>query len=153
MGRSRIKLKGRRENGSFIQLPHAILESSEYAVLSAHAVKALIDLFAQFRGENNGDFTAAWSVMRKRGWKSKAMLYRALNELIDKGWIIKTRQGGRYLCSLYAVTWKPINTCKGKLDILPTRIAPGTWKNRNTGPYMGHISPTVVPIRRDGNAN
>ena len=147
MARSRVKQKGRMESGSFIQLPHLILESPEYAALSAHAVKALIDLFAQFKGENNGDFTAAWSLMQKRGWKSKAMLYRGLNELIDKGWIIKSRQGGRHRCSLYAVTWKRVNTCKGKLDIEATRSAPGTWKNRNPAPYMGHIGPTVVPIR------
>jgi len=133
MARTLLKSKGRAESGSFIQLPHAILESSEYANLSAPAVKLLLDLFAQFRGKNNGDFTAAWSVMSRRGWRSRDTLRRALAVLIEKGWIIKTRQGGRRICCLYAVTWKAIDNCGEKLDHPPTRTALGTWKKfRNT---------------------
>lgn len=133
MARDLMKAKGRSESGSFIQLPHAILESEEYASLSMPAVKLLLDLFAQYRGKNNGDFAAAWSVMSRRGWRSRDTLRRALEELIEKGWIIKTRQGGKRICCLYGVTWKGIDDCGGKLDHPPTRTAPGTWKKiRNT---------------------
>lgn len=157
MARTRLKVKGRRESGSFAAIPHAILDSPEYAGLSAHAVKALLDLFAQYRGENNGDLTAAWSLMQIRGWTSKALLYRALRELLDKGWIVKTRQGGRHQASLYGVTWKPINPCGGKLDVSPTHVAPGTWKhqrgNQNSGPPVKLCGPTVVPITRRSGVN
>lgn len=156
MARSLRKSKGRAESGSFIQLPHAMLESEEYASLSAHAVKALVDLFSQYRGHNNGDYSAAWSLMSKRGWTSKALLYRALNELQAKGWIDKTRQGWKHRTSLYAVTWKPIDECNGKLDVKPTRTASGAWKqhqNQNGGPPVGHIGPTAVPISKSANAN
>jgi len=128
MARTRDKSKGRKATGSFVQLPHAIFQSAEFAELSAFAVKLLLDLFIQYRGDNNGDFTAAWKVMSKRGWSSRDTLDRALKMLLDNGWIIKTRQGGKHLCNLFGVTWLPIDECSGKLDINPTRIAAGTWK-------------------------
>lgn len=154
MARTRAKTTGRREQGSFIALPHAILESPEYASLSAHAVKLLLDLFSQYRGDNNGDFTAAWKLMKPRGWTSKAMLYRALRELQDKGWIVTTRQGGRAglgasrVCSLFGVTWKPIDPCGGKLDIAATRVASSMWRHENqkATPPVDRIGPTAVPI-------
>lgn len=95
MARNRLKAKGRREFGSFAALPHDVLESESYARLSGHGVKALVDLFGQFRGSNNGDLTAAWKEMARRGWTSKSLLYRGLHELLDNGLIEKTRQGGK----------------------------------------------------------
>ncbi len=125
---SRRKAKGRRNSGSFVAMPHAILESNSYAKLSAPAVKLMLDLYGQYKGSNNGDFAMAWSMMSKRGWRSKDTLYRGRDELLDKGFIIQTRQGGKHRCSLYAVTWKPIDDCNGKLDCSSTRTALGYWK-------------------------
>ncbi len=109
-------------------MPHSILNHQNYAKLSAKAVKLLVDLFSQFYGNNNGDFTAAFSVMHKKGWKSKDTLYKGLHELIGAGFIELTRQGGRHCCSLYAVTWLAIDDCNDKLDVAPTRVASGAWK-------------------------
>lgn len=119
----RSKAKGRRGTARFVALPLAILESQEYARLNGNAVKALVDLFSQYNGKNNGDFTAAWSVMQKRGWKSKATLYAALKVLIELSWVVKTRQGGKHVCTLYGVTWQNIDFCNGKLDIKPDEFA------------------------------
>lgn len=129
MARTWLKTKGRRESGSFVALPHAVIGSDEWAALSAQAVKLLLDLYSQYKGKNNGDLTLAWSIMKPRGWKSKETLYRARDELMEAGWIICARQGGRHIPSLYAVTWQAIDECGGKLDIDETRTAPGTWKN------------------------
>lgn len=128
MARNRLRAKGRRESGSFVSIPHDCLNHSNYTRLSAYAVKLLLDLCAQFRGTNNGDFTAAWRHMKARGWKSKATVARAMRELKLAGWVMQTRQGGRNQCSLYAVTFKPIDSCGGKLDIRGTNTAPGNWK-------------------------
>ena len=128
MAMNHRKAKGRRSGGGFIAIPHAILESEAYAVLSAPAVKLLLDLFGQFRGSNNGDFAMAWSMMSKCGWRSKDTLYKARDVLVDKGFIVQTRQGGKHQCSLYAVTWLTIDECKGKLDCRPTRAPLGYWK-------------------------
>ena len=113
--RSRSRVKG-RSNGSFMSVPHMILEHEQYAKLPMRAVKLLIDVYAQYRGKNNGDLCATWSMMKKRGWKSQDTLNKALNDLINQGWLVLTRQGGRHQASLYAVTFKGIDECGGKLD-------------------------------------
>lgn len=128
MSRKRTKVKGRRESGTFLALPHAILRSKNYINLSPKAIKLLIDLAMQFNGSNNGDYCKTWKIMKKRGWKSNATLHEALKELMYYGFIVCTRQGGRHQASLYAVTWLAIDQCKGKLDINETRTPPGDWK-------------------------
>lgn len=122
--------------------------------MSAHGVKLLIDLFTQYRGGNNGDLAAAWPIMKSRGWTSKATLYRALNELREARWIVVTRQGGaaelgaRRVCSLYAVTWKQIDYCDGKLDVQHTNTPSNTWKKIKTAaPPVDPIGPPAVPIQ------
>lgn len=128
MTRRRDRHKGRSEGGTFVAIPHAVLNSPNYLALSMHARGLLFDMAVQYRGKNNGDLCAAWTLMKRRGWKSKETLGRALKELRDYGFILLTRQGGRNLCSLYALTWRPIDHCGGKLDEPSTVTAPGTWK-------------------------
>lgn len=129
MALSRQKIKGRKVGGSFVSIPHAILEHDNYARLSPRAVKCLLDLYAQYRGKNNGDLCAALSIMRERGWRSKDQLQKAKNELLQTKWIIQTKQGGLGIGpSLYAVTFKAIDECEGKLEVPPTTTAPGDWK-------------------------
>lgn len=76
---------------------------------------------------NNGDISIAWKIMGSRGWHSKETLRQAEIELLDSGFISKTRQGGRNKCNLYAVTWWAIDECKGKLDVKPTAVPPDNW--------------------------
>lgn len=125
---SRIRTKGRKESGSFIMLPHVMLEHGSFTSLSHRAVRLLIDIYFQFKGKNNGDLCVAWSIMRKRGWKSKDQLQKAKTELMEKGWIVLTRQGGRKKPSLYAVTFKAIDECGNKLDRKFTTTPLGYWK-------------------------
>lgn len=95
MARNRQKAKGRKDSGSFVQLPHAILEHPNFARLSHRAVRLLISLYGQYRGQNNGDLCMAYTVMKPLGWKSKDQLHKAKKELLETGWIVQTRQGGR----------------------------------------------------------
>ena len=127
MVRTRRKTMGRADSGGYLKLPHAVLASPNYRMLSAHAVKLLCDLGSQFKGGNNGDLCATWSLMHARGWKSRDTLGKALAELLHYGMIEQTRQGGLHRCSLYALTWHVIDECKGKLDVTPTRVASGKW--------------------------
>ena len=137
----RAGAKGRRSKAPFAGIPKRILDSAEYANLSAVAVKLLLDVTGQYNGRNNGDLTTGWRFMSERGWKSKDTLYRALAELEESGFIIRTRQGRLpRLCSLFAVSFQAIDECGGKLDVRPTSSPPNTW-NKNaslgtaTGPY------------------
>jgi hypothetical protein len=130
MPRKRLTYKGRTEHGSggFFGLPHAVMASPNFRGLSAHAVKLLCDIGGQYRGKNNGDLCATWRVMQRLGWRSRDTLSRALRELLGAGLIELTRQGGLNRCSLYALTWRSIDDCKGKLDVLPTIKPSGLWK-------------------------
>jgi len=117
----RAKLTGRKGQAGFLNIPHSVLESAAYKGLDAWAVKLLVDIAGQFRGANNGDLCATWSVMRDKGWRSPSTLNKALKQLLDGGLIQVTRQGGRNQCSLFAVTWRGIDECKGKIDVKPTK--------------------------------
>lgn len=126
--------KGMAANGrsarltSFAGIPRAVMETDDYKRLPANAKCLLLEFAYQFRGRNNGDLTAAWSVMRERGWKSQTTLCNALQKLLAANLILCTRQG-RFMnpggvCALYALTWNPIDECKGKHDVGPTTTAP-----------------------------
>ena len=120
-------------------LPHAILRHQNFVALSPYAIKLLIDLYMNFNGKNNGDFCATWSLMKKRGWRSEATLNNALKELMYYGWIVCTRQGGKHRASLYAVTFRAIDECGGKLDTPETATAPANWKEEKKQPWKQWI--------------
>lgn len=108
-----------------MQLPHAVLDSPSYIGASSSSKQLLIDIFRQFNGRNNGDLSASFTLMRRRGWKSKSTLARALEGLLTAELIITTREGwfqGAHSsrCALYAVTWLGIDECNGKdLEVKP----------------------------------
>ncbi|VUD41041.1 hypothetical protein TDB9533_00405 [Thalassocella blandensis] len=69
---SRQKSKGRSDsNGGFAGIPRIVLKHSHYQNLSGGAVKLLVELASQFRGKNNGDFTVAYGVLKKKGVQLK----------------------------------------------------------------------------------
>ena len=130
---NRLKAKGRRESGIFVPFPCSVLCHPNFTRLSAKAVKLLMDIVSQLRFRsggtcNNGDLTATWTILKERGWKSRDSLHLSLQELLYYGFIKLTRQGGRHLPSLYAVTWWAIDACGGKLDIPETRAPSNEWK-------------------------
>lgn len=134
----RWRHQGRRTSPTFIQIPHFIMESPQWAALDPLALKLLFELARQYRGSNNGDLAATLSMLKARGWRSADTLTRRLEMLKNAGWIVQTRQGGRHIgCSLFAVTWWPIDECGGKHSEPPTRKASHDWKNANGVPPHG----------------
>lgn len=121
--------KGRKSKHSFLRLIHPMLDHPNFVTLSPRAVKLLIDIASQYRGTNNGDLCATYSVLRQRGWTSNDQIQKGLKELIDRGWLIKTRQGYRpKVASLYAISWERIDDCGGKLEVPATKTPPNDWK-------------------------
>ena len=147
MVRTRENVKGRKTSHSFLSLPHNIIESAEFGKLKPSTVKLIINLGAQFRGKNNGDLTAAWVIMKKFGWRSKDTLYRAIKEAEETGFILRTRQGGLNKCNLFAITWKPIDECGGKLDVKPTRVASNAWKLNSPVPLSGQLVTNIGLVK------
>ena len=127
--RTREAMKGRRNRtGSFSALVHEYFQSPQWAALSHRAARLLIDVYCQYRGTNNGDLCASWSVMRKRGWRSKSQLRKALIELEAARWLLRTRQGDINKPTLYAVTFCGIDHCGGKLEVQADPKPLHAWK-------------------------
>ena len=123
----RTNARGRANKRRFTGIPHDVMESDSYCGCSGNAIRLLLELAKQYNGINNGDLSAAFSVLKSRGWRSKKTLARCLTELIDRELIVRTREGwfsnpgGR--CALYALAWDPIHECPGKdLELGPTRV-------------------------------
>ena len=95
-----------RDSGRYITLPISVLDSKTYQALSFSARAMLIDVFSQFKGENNGSLVACDKFLKPRGWRSKATIFKTINELRESGLLILTRQGMRpNKASLYGVAW------------------------------------------------
>lgn len=99
MSASRKRFKGakdKRPAGRFYPLPAVVLQSSPFIALSAHAVKLLLDLLEQYRGDDNGRLICTWAHMHeKRAWKSRDTLDKARAELIAAGFLFETVKGRR----------------------------------------------------------
>lgn len=122
--KGRERIKGRKSKGRFLSLPASVLDNPDYRALSGNSIKLLIAMFYQYRGNNNGDLNASFSVMKDWGFVSKDTLQKAKQQLLDHGLIHETRNGQFMnpggVCSLYALTWLPVDECNGKLDIEAT---------------------------------
>src|SRR5258705_12186951 len=103
------RAKESREPGYFVAVPIVVLQSLQMAGLSPHACKLLLDRMSQYRPGRNGALCAAWTVMRKRGWRSPSTLAKALRELRGT-FLTMTRQGDfHHHASLYGFSWLAID--------------------------------------------
>lgn len=156
MARTRAKVMMRRESGTFFRVPTSVLLSAAYRSLPMRAKALLLDLGAQFTGFNNGHQSASFRLMKPQGWTSKQTLQAALQDLLEKGLIELTRQGGRNRCSLVGFTWMPIDagSVTVALDVPTTRVASGLWRqcseamasdvakeNASASPTVGALCP------------
>lgn len=135
--KKRRQVNGRNENGRFLLMPHCVMNSVDYIKLTTKSKVLLFDLAFQYNGKNNGNLTAAFAVMKKRGWVREATIFTAVQELMAANLIIRTREGKfqnpHSRCALYALTWQPINECIGKdLDIGPTQTPPRKFSLEKT---------------------
>ena len=129
---NRGKAKGRREKGSFAAIPHAVLQSKNYSMLSFKAKSLLLDLSGmivyQKGGEDtNGNLCAAFKIMQPLGWRSPDTLDAAEAELLHYGFIEVTQKGNRRRPTLYAVTWLAISRYEEKL-IAGTNAPSSKWR-------------------------
>lgn len=131
--------KSKRDGASFVPLPHAVLESAAYLALSARGKALLLDLLAQYRGNNNGDLCAAFSVMRKRGWRSEQTLFAARRELEAAGLIHETRKGARpNRATLYGFTFYALDE-NPKLEVTARGFPRGQWRMKDPAPPIACV--------------
>lgn len=150
MAHTRRKSKGRKDGGpSFLMLHHHMLQHPNYAKLSARAVKMLVDIGSQYNGKNNGDLAATRSIMLPKGWTSNDQRQKAIQELLDSGFLVRTRPGSRLKDpALYAITWLKIDECNGKHDLKATSNPSNDWKKNgfSDARTAGQTDPPRGPI-------
>lgn len=131
----------------YAAIPHAVMSHAAYTGATSNAIRLLLDLVQQHNGRNNGRLQATWSYLNaKRGWTSVSALKKALEELIDRRLVIRTRRGGRTFGQIdfgdpppvqgpafYALTWLPITEFRG-LEITGNDFWPGGWDLGNPLP-------------------
>lgn len=119
--RSKPNATGRNETRQYFTFPYFMAQHEAFRSLSGAAVKVYIELRCRFNGGNNGELSLSLEEGARLLGLGKATVQRALKELEDKGFIVRTRQGQWYgrMASLYAVTSEG---SKG-------RIATNAWKH------------------------
>jgi hypothetical protein len=152
--------------GEYSALPYSVLDAAAYIGASVSAKALLNELVRQHNGMNNGRLHLAHPWLAKRGWPSKSTVDKARAELVERGLIVMTRQGGLFI----GPTWHVISNPAG-LDLslqayqrqqgayqhckLPptSRRKPPTKKREcqpvhrgSTDPYTGAVSPSTDPV-------
>ena len=128
------KLQTKLNGNTFTALRHDVFNSTQYFNLSFTAKALLVDAMAMYNMLNNGDLSFAYTIMKKRGWKSETTISKAIKELLAAQFLILTKQGGRHnRPNLYALSFFPINECLAKngiskIDIKPTHAPQDEWK-------------------------
>lgn len=118
------------DGGSAFVIPYTLLRHDNFRRLSPFAAKLLLDLARQYTGFNNGYLCCAFALMKDEGWRSETTLRAAMEELEHYQLILRTRQGGRNLPNLYALTWRRIDDKEGTiLEVAPTLTPPNSWKD------------------------
>lgn len=145
--RNRTRITGRRTTKPFLMLPKDMLDSPEFAALSAPAVKITLDIARLHNGKNNGTLEAPYKTLQRvRHWNSRSSIASALGDALRSGFLIRTRRGRRFggkpEPSLYAISWEPIPA--SDLHSISSRAAPNTWKVQNAGPKNGLVKPKQV---------
>lgn len=125
-----------RVDSNFIAIPFKVLDSEAYRGAAYAARSLLIELARQLNGRNNGHLQLSARWLKGRGWNSDDVVQRAKNQLVERGLIALTRQGG--LCmgaNLYAVTWLQISNYIG-LDITQRTYHQGAWSLLDRPPVL-----------------
>jgi biotin operon repressor len=172
MARRRRKLgrpvnqKGRSKGeGQYCQLSYDFLHSAAWRSLSGAACKVFLELRTRFHGANNGRLILSLEEAAGLLGIGKATVQRSLEELQEKGLVIRTRRGQWYgrIASTWATTDKSINgdsapqawkawrppqapqkTKRGS-GMDPSANATGSGMDR--GPSNGSVSEPVRPLR------
>ena len=114
----------------YVRIDDTVYSSEAFITLRGGALKLWIDLRTQVNGFNNGNIDATMRTLTKRGWTSTATLQQAINELLARGLIDRTRHGKpgpTRICSLFRFT--DLATPKDEKRFIDGK--PATYEFRN----------------------
>lgn len=97
----------------YAAIEHRVIDSPAFADLTFSAQSLLLLMARQLSKDNNGHLQATHSYMQGFGFSDRT-LTRATKELVEHGFLYRTRMGGYQMgASQYAVTWLPIKRREG----------------------------------------
>ena len=126
-------IKGRPQKKSvrtlrhpYAAIEHRVIDSEAFADLKPASVRLLLIFVRQLTPTNNGHLQATWKYCRPRGFGSEVTLKSAIDDLIQHGFIYRSRsRGPNKAWARYAITWLPIRQ-KGNLFLQGFEI--DMWK-------------------------
>jgi hypothetical protein len=129
----------------YAMIPDEVLVSQALISLPHYCGVLLMAFAAQYRGMNGGDLAMTFGIARRYGIRSKKQLVAGLRLLQQHGLVRKTLQGGKrpFGPCLYAVTWRQIDACGGKLEIGPTNAPSNAWAK-----WVPTLPEKKVPLER-----
>jgi hypothetical protein len=105
---------GVKRGDRYALITEEVMTSKAYAALPDFAKGVLFAVACRYNGHNNGDLSLPYSEARKLGIAHQWKLYAGLQVLKITGLVLCTRQGklegGAKVCSLYALTWRGIDS-------------------------------------------
>lgn len=103
--------KGRNDTEQYFKLTYQMAKSRAWRFLSGAALKVFIELRCRYNGGNNGELILSLDEAAEILKLGKATVSRALVELQEKGFIVKTKQGHWYgrMASEFATTDKSLD--------------------------------------------
>lgn len=127
MARTKGKKRPELCPAPYCSIPWSVMDSRAYQGATPTAKALLFEVLRQHSGDDNGHMHITHKWLSPRGWGSKETVERARDELLKRGLIVQTKQGGLFIgASLYAVTWLPISNHVG-LETSPNTYHPGLW--------------------------
>ncbi len=131
-------------------LPLSVIQSEAFCTLTAAGIRLLVVAASQYHGGNNGEIKLTAARVSKYGFRSADTLNRAIKQLLVRGLLVRTRQGGlggKKLPSLYALGWLEIPR-NPRLEIRTPVDAKNAWRhwsaNRHTDSPEGDCSEMCV---------
>src|SRR5690606_874874 len=135
--RRRVNATGRNNSDQYAPLSYPFLRSVAWRSLSGAAVKVWLEIRSRFNGGNNGKLSLSLDEGARLLGLGKATIQRALQELQEKGFLVRTKQGHWYgrQASLWRITDKG---CDGNLPTHEWKMwrpqekqSPGSKVDRN----------------------
>lgn len=116
--------KGRsKKRGQFVPIPHTMAHSAAWRSLGGASVKVYIELRSRYYGTNNGDLSLSYAEAARLLNMGKTTIKNAFDELTEKGFIIRMREGHWY--GRRAATWAVTDRT---IDVPKFSAASNSWK-------------------------
>ena len=152
-GRRQDKTGRSKSEEQYAKMPYPMLKSKAWRSLSGNAMKVYCELHCRFWGTNNGEITLSFGEAAELLGIGKATVQRALEELVEKGFIERTRRGHFYgrRASTYRLTKERTGTEPATRDWEKWR--PDTEQKSEHGSETDPSAPSMGPSQNRRRVN